>query len=107
MLISRSRWETIPADLQMTLEDVAKKYARQVVVKTRRENQEALTVLKRNGIQIVDFEPAERRLLLEVSHRVWEEQAGRLYPRSLLDQVKGLLREYREKGSANSLNPEK
>lgn len=99
MLISRSRWETIPADLQMTLKDVAKKYARQVVVKTRRENQEALNVLKRNGIQIVDFEPAERRLLLEVSHQVWEEQAGRLYPRSLLDHVKSYLQQHRAKGS--------
>lgn len=98
MLISRSRWETIPADLQMTLKDVANKYARQVVVKTRRENQEALTVLQQNGIQIVNFEPEERRHLLEVSHRVWEEQAGRLYPRSLLDQVKSFLQQYGGKG---------
>ncbi len=99
MLISRSRWRTIPEDLRITLKDVAKKYARQVVVKTRRENQEALTVLKRNGIQIVDLDPAERHHLLKASQRVWEDQAGRLYPRSLLDQVKSLLRQYRGKGS--------
>ncbi len=99
MLISRSRWRTIPEDLRITLKDVAKKYARQVVVKTRRENQEALTVLKRNGIQIVDLDPAERHHLLKASHRVWEDQAGRLYPRSLLDQVQSLLRQYRGKGS--------
>ena len=99
MLISRSRWEAIPAELRMILRDVAKRYAREAVIKTRRENQEALVTLKRHGIEMVDLDPAERRQLLEVSRQLWQKQVGRLYPQSLLDQVKSLLQQYRGKGS--------
>ncbi|MFQ5989236.1 MAG: TRAP transporter substrate-binding protein DctP [Candidatus Methylomirabilales bacterium] len=99
MLISRSRWETIPIALRRMLRDVAKRYAHEVVIKTRQENQEALTTLKRHGIQMVDLDVAERRQLLEASRQVWEEQVGTLYPQSLLDQVKSLLQQYRGKAS--------
>ncbi len=96
ILVSRSRWDAIPPDLQNMVREVAKRYARRVVARTRRENQEALAVLKRNGIQIVDLDPGEKRHLLEISRQVWEGQAGRLYPRALLDEVQSLLRRYRE-----------
>jgi TRAP-type C4-dicarboxylate transport system substrate-binding protein len=97
MLISQSRWKKISEDLRMTLRDVAKRYARQVVIQTRHEHLEALTTLKRHGIEMVALDPGERRHLLQVSRTLWETQAGRLYPQSLLDQVKSLLRQYREK----------
>ena len=99
MLISQSRWEAIPAEFRVILRDVAKKYGREVVVKTRHENREALAALTRHGIQPVDLDPEERRQLLEISRQLWEEQAGKLYPRSLLNQVKSLLQKYRGKGS--------
>ncbi|MFQ5883037.1 MAG: TRAP transporter substrate-binding protein DctP [Candidatus Methylomirabilales bacterium] len=95
MLISKSRWDVIPTDLRGALRDVARRHARQVVVKTRRENQEALKVLQRHGIQIADLDPEERDRLLRASRQVWEEQAGRLYPRALLEEVQSLLRQYR------------
>ncbi|MFQ5804566.1 MAG: TRAP transporter substrate-binding protein DctP [Candidatus Methylomirabilales bacterium] len=95
MLISRSRWAAIPADLQKTLKEVTKKYAQKVVAKTRQENQEALVVLARHGIKTVDLDPGERRRFLDVSRQVWDGQAGRLYPRALLDKVQSLLRQYR------------
>ncbi|MFQ5918273.1 MAG: hypothetical protein ACE5I0_10735, partial [Candidatus Binatia bacterium] len=99
MLISRSRWEAIPAELRVILRDAAKRYGREAVNRTRRENQEALATLERHGIQMVDLDPAERRQFLEVSRQLWEKQVGRLYPQSLLDQVKSLLQQYRGKGS--------
>ncbi len=95
MLISKSRWQAIPADLRTTLTDVTKRYARQVVLRTRKENREALAVLEQQGIQIVDIGPEEWNRFLEVSRQVWERQAGRLYPRPLLDEVQSLLRQYR------------
>lgn len=98
MLISRSRWEAIPTKLRMILKDVAGRYAQEVVIKTRRENQEALAALKRHGIQIVDLDPGEQSRLLEVSRNLWEEQAGKLYPRTLLNKVQSLLQQYRGKG---------
>ena len=97
MLIARSRWEAIPAALQGMVKTVVKKYARQVVVRTRQENQEALKVLNRQGIQMVDLHPEERNRLLQVSREVWEGQAGKLYPRALLEEVQSLLKAYRER----------
>lgn len=98
MLISNARWETIPSELRMILRETTRQYAREVVIKTRRENQEALATLERHGIQMVDLDPVDRQQLYEVSRDLWEEQADRLYPRSLLEQVKSLLEEYRGKG---------
>ncbi len=95
MLIARSRWEAIPTQLRMILKDVARKYAQEVVMKTRRENQEALAALERHGIRMVDLDPLERRQLLQVSRELWSEQAGTLYPRALLDEVNSLLKQYR------------
>jgi len=95
MLVSRSRWETIPADLHAVLRETVRKYARQVVLKTRQENQDALQVLKRSGIQTVDLDPAEQTRLTELSRQVWERQAGKLYPRALLDEVLSLLQQHR------------
>jgi TRAP-type C4-dicarboxylate transport system substrate-binding protein len=97
VLIARSRWEVIPAELQDVVKTIVKKYARQVVVRTRQENQEALRVLHRQGIQMVDLHPEERNRLLHVSREVWEGQAGKLYPRTLLEEVQSLLKAYRER----------
>lgn len=97
ILIARSRWEAIPTPLQGTVKTVAKTYARQVVMRTRQENREALQVLQRQGIQMVDIHPEERNRLLQVSREVWEGQAGRLYPRTLLEEVQSLLKAYRER----------
>lgn len=96
MLISRSRWEAIPTELRVILKDVARRYAQEVVIKTRHENQEALATLKRHGIRTVDLDPSARRQLLEVSRTLWEEQEGKLYPRALLDLVKSLLKQHRK-----------
>jgi len=98
MLISRTRWERIPSDLRIIVRETAQKYAREVVIKTRRENQDALATLARHGIRMVDLDPEDRQQLYEISRELWEEQADRLYPRSLLDQVKSLLHEYRGQG---------
>jgi len=95
MLVSRSRWETIPADLHAVLRETARKHARQVVLKTRQENQEALQVLKRSGIQTVNLDQAELSRLTELSRQLWEREAGKLYPRALLDEVLSLLQQHR------------
>ena len=95
VLVSRSRWETIPADLHAVLRETAQKYARQVVLKTRQENQEALQVLKRSGIQTVNLDQAEQSRLTELSRQLWEREAGKLYPRALLDEVLSLLQQHR------------
>jgi TRAP-type C4-dicarboxylate transport system substrate-binding protein len=97
MLVSRSRWETIPADLHAVLRETVRKYARQVVLKTRQENQEALRVLNRSGIQTVSLDQAEQARLTELSRELWEREAGRLYPRALLHEVLSLLEQYRER----------
>src|SRR3990172_4366283 len=95
VLVSRSRWETIPADLHAVLRETAQKYARQVVLKTRQENQEALQVLKRSGIQTVSLDQAEQSRLTELSRQLWEREAGKLSPRALLDEVLSLLQQPR------------
>jgi TRAP-type C4-dicarboxylate transport system substrate-binding protein len=95
MLVSRSRWETIPADLHAVLRETARKHARQVVLKTRQENQEALQVLKRSSIQTVNLDQAELSRLTELSRQLWEREAGKLYPRALLDEVLSLLQQHR------------
>ncbi len=95
MLVSRSRWETIPPDLHAVLRETARKHAQQVVLKTRQENQEALQVLKRSGLQTVSLDQAEQSRLTELSRQLWEREVGKLYPRALLDEVLSLLQQHR------------
>ena len=64
----------------------------------RIENEKCLEAQVKYGLKVVDMDPADKQRMKELTREVWDEQADRLYPADLLDQVLEHLEEFREGG---------
>ncbi len=78
--------------------EIGWKYTRLV----RRDNEKYLQALIRYGVQRTDMAPEEVARLKEKTKVVWDQMAGSLFPRELLDEVLAHLEDYRT-GSRLSL----
>jgi TRAP-type C4-dicarboxylate transport system substrate-binding protein len=96
MLISKSYYDKLPADLQKILKDTAQKYGDVLTQKIRSENQQSITALQKSGIQIIELDPKAKEELITVSETVYPKLAGQLYSPELLAQVKGYIAEVRK-----------
>jgi TRAP-type C4-dicarboxylate transport system substrate-binding protein len=99
VVIDRRAWEKIePADRER-VRSVAATCFRRLVDRTRVENEESIGVMKKRGIQIVSADRERTAAFAEIGRRVWQDQVGKLYPQSLLDQVLAAVKEAREAGT--------
>ena len=55
-----------------------------------------MRALQRNGLEVAGPSVAVRKLLRQNSKKVWNAFAGVLYPRSSLNRITALLREFRD-----------
>ena len=62
---------------------------RELVEKTRLQNAESLVEIGKSGVERVSVDAQEVERFRVIGQKVWDEQAGQLYPRALLDQVVG------------------
>jgi TRAP-type C4-dicarboxylate transport system substrate-binding protein len=64
-VVRRDAWERIPADLRATLGAIARETGRKADAEVRRMNEEALAVMKRQGLSLVAVDPAPWRAAIE------------------------------------------
>lgn len=98
MLMTKKKMHSLPDELQKLLIFETKKGIREIVLNTRKENEESLQILQQNGIVLVNIEDQK---VIDNFKLAGDETAkaltGKLYDQALLDKVRGLLREYRNK----------
>ena len=70
--------------------------------KTRIQNREAVDVIKKEGIEIVEVDAATRDQFFATGRRAWTDGIGSIYSQELLDRVTGLMREYRSRGGGGA-----
>lgn len=88
LLVSTKELSKLSAEHQQILKDVAKKHLRDLTLQTRKENDEAVAVLKKAGIQILDMDASSGAGKVEQNNRtVYQKLVNRLYPQDLLDEV--------------------
>lgn len=95
VVIDRKRWQKIQPEDQERVRSLAAAHFRRLTERTRVENAESIEVMKKRGIEIVASDPARLAAFQEIGRGVWKEQAGRLYPQELLDQVVAAVEEAR------------
>ncbi|MBI2916182.1 MAG: TRAP transporter substrate-binding protein DctP [Elusimicrobia bacterium] len=96
VLISKTFYDKIPADLQSLLQTSAKKYLNELTRLSRLDNQSALETLKKNGIQILTV--SDRSLTDQyraAGRKARESLVGRVYSAELLSQVEKALAQHR------------
>jgi TRAP-type transport system periplasmic protein len=85
ILITKKALAGLSAADQAILKSTARKYARKLVVSTRKENGEAYKALEKAGVETVHIPKEAVDEIRETSKKVWAGLVGRLYSQELLD----------------------
>jgi TRAP-type C4-dicarboxylate transport system substrate-binding protein len=87
VVVSNAAFEAIPAVHRDTVRRIARAKFRDLVLRTRQEDAEALQQIETSGVRRIAVSAAERDRFEAVGRGVWKELVGKLYPQSLLDAV--------------------
>lgn len=98
LLMNRRIFSALSAEHQQVLRDTARKYAEELVRLSRRDNAEALAVLKESGVSFESPSPALVASFRKSAEETYEKSIPRIYPRQLFERVQALIREYRSGG---------
>lgn len=88
-LIRKKSYDKMPADLKKILLDTSKKYARQLVIATRRENSKAFRVLQKRGLKLVKVNKKDLNDLKRKALKIQRKLVARgLFSNALLSRAK-------------------
>jgi TRAP-type C4-dicarboxylate transport system substrate-binding protein len=95
LIVSKSVFEKVPAEHRGTVKTLARKHLDRLVAATRKENDDALVELRKQGIRVVSPDPAQLAGFQTKARDVWSSLTGRLYPPALLADVVSTLETHR------------
>ena len=102
VVVSKKKFDTLPADLQEILVRNGKKFMAELTVKSRVENAAAIETLKKNGIQIVEIkDPKQLQEYAAIGKAARQSLVKKLYDQAYLDRVEKTVADFRatkEKG---------
>jgi TRAP-type C4-dicarboxylate transport system substrate-binding protein len=84
-IVRSDAWERIPADLRPRLKAIAEELGLRVDAEVQRLNDDAVSAMKKQGLEVVKVDPAAWRPALERSHAVVR---GGVVPAPFFDEVK-------------------
>lgn len=102
VLVSKRSLRSVAGEDIDTLLRLSRMHLTALNEKTRIQNREAVDVIKKEGIQIVEVDAAARDQFFSTGRRAWTDGIGAIYSQELLDRVTGLLREYRSGGGGEA-----
>lgn len=96
LFIARRSWERIPAAFRESIRDAARRRTTALTAEVRRSNEDALEVMRRSGLSIVQITPAEVERFREIRERTRLALRGTLVPTEADDRVQTFLKRYRQ-----------
>jgi TRAP-type C4-dicarboxylate transport system substrate-binding protein len=97
VLVSKRALKKVsPEDLAIVRE-VAAPHLRDLTLKTREQNVEAIGEMEKEGVQILEVDPDVRADFYETGRNAWKDGVGELYSQELLDRVIAILDAYRSR----------
>ena len=102
VVISKKKFDSLPADLQEILLRNGKKYLGDLTRKSREENAAAIETMKKNGLQVIDVTSATTlREFAATGKAARQSLVGKLYDQAFLDRVEKTMADYRAKHSGS------
>lgn len=95
VLVSKRALKKVSAEDLAILREVAAPHLRELTLKTREQNLEAIEEMKKEGVQILEIDPQVRAEFYQTGRNAWKDGVGELYSQELLDRVVGILDAYR------------
>ena len=98
VVISKTMFDRLPPDLQEILVRNGKKYMRELTLKSRKENADAIQTLKKNGVQVVEANTLKSMQDYNAAgKRARQSLVGKIYDQPFLDSVEKTIGEFRSK----------
>ncbi|MEW6511354.1 MAG: TRAP transporter substrate-binding protein DctP [Bacteroidota bacterium] len=92
VVVSKKMFDTLPPDLQEILLRNGRKYLAQLTRKSRQENADAIPVMKKNGLQVIEVNSPATIKEYEATGRIARRSlVGRLFAQDFLDRVEQAL----------------
>ena len=96
MVMNLDKWSKIPDQQRKPMEALLLKNERNFRKVIKDCNEKSYKAMVKYGIKEVLVSPEELIRFKEASYSVWDELAGKSYSKEILDEVKGLLDNFRE-----------
>ena len=94
-LIRKSTFDSLSDRHQQILTDQSRRFCDELIRLSRKENAEAMAVLRASGIEFESPAADQVQLFEQSARQVHAENMKKLYSRSLFEQVQAILKEYR------------
>ena len=98
-LMKKSMFNSLSLKNKKILLKLSKRYCDKIITSTRRDNQEALSVLKEAGLTFLRPSVSDTNKYEELAHKTYKKYSGKIYPMELFNRVNELLKKYRQKTS--------
>ena len=98
-IMDKRRFDKLSREHQRLLREITEKYHEQLKIIIRQSNEESIQILKDQGVQVVPVLPQERQKWRQMAEQVQNQLVGQLYERELLEEVRGLIKQYRARGN--------
>jgi TRAP-type C4-dicarboxylate transport system substrate-binding protein len=94
VLITKKKFNQLSSEQQTSLKDLGKRYLNQLGDKIRNENESSVKAMTDNGVQLAGTpSPADLEEFSQAGAKAREQLVGKLFPKKLLDQVLGIMKE--------------
>ena len=88
ILINKNAWDKIPAKYQVIVKESCKKYFDRLTQMSRKENEDALNVLKKQGVIFTKIQkPEDLKFFEDVSVKTSNDLVGKYYTKPMLDEM--------------------
>lgn len=98
LVVDKKSFSRLPPAYAALLESVAKKHFDKLLADTRRSNEEALQVLKNNGIKLIKATPTTQAELQTLREKTVEKLVGSAFSRQIYDETTRSLANFRSTG---------
>jgi TRAP-type C4-dicarboxylate transport system substrate-binding protein len=100
--ITKPFWQKLPDDLKKLLLTTFQKHTKSLISLSRKDDETAFNGMKKNGLQVVDPDEQTHKEMMEKVEVVVQKNAGQIYSKALLDEMRKKLDEHRKsKASVN------
>jgi len=96
ILLSKRMFDKIPANLQEIVKDVFHNHVSLLNVRTRKDNDEAIRVMQKQGIKLVSPTDEETKEFKRISLEAIDELGDKVFSKDVLVQVKSHINQYRK-----------
>ena len=92
LLLSDKAWKKIPEKYRKKVEEISKKYTRQITISNVVENEEALKALKSTGVKFVKISEDDIEILKKMRLEIIKRLTGNLFDKKTLDAMEAMVR---------------